>query len=154
MAEYLLGMNAKIYRGAAVAADSAFVGYAGLTEMSNVKDVTLNLSSAEADVTSRANSGWKATASGLREMSVEFQMVWKPGDAAFGVVKDVFLNADGTGKVVELAILDQPKTTSGAQGPQGFFAITEFKREEPLENAMMVSVTAKLVKYNSWVTVP
>jgi len=35
----------------------------------------------EADITTRGNSGWRATAPTLRECTVEFQMVWRPGDA-------------------------------------------------------------------------
>ena len=45
MSTFLLGMNAKIYQGAAGG------DLATLTEMSNVKDVTLNLEAGEADVT-------------------------------------------------------------------------------------------------------
>ena len=151
MAEYLLGMNAKLYRGAAVAPDSAFLGYSALSELTNAKDVTLNLDAAEADVTSRANAGWKAIAAALREMSVDFDMVWKPGDAGFNAVRDTYLDST---KVIELAILDQAKTVSGAQGPQGFFVITSFNRAEPLADAVTVKVTAKLAKFNSWATVP
>ena len=74
---FLLGMNAKIYQGAAGASGDAFDD---LTELSNVKDVTLNLEAGEADATTRANGGWRATASTLRECSAEFQMLWKPSD--------------------------------------------------------------------------
>ena len=61
MADFLLGMNAKIYQGAA-AADASTLDPATLTEMGNVKDVTLSLEAGEADITTRANNGWKATA--------------------------------------------------------------------------------------------
>lgn len=46
--EFLLGMNAKIYQGPAGSELSS------LTEMGNVKDVTLTLEAGEADVTTRA----------------------------------------------------------------------------------------------------
>ena len=143
MAEYLLGMNAKIYQGLADAA------LGSLTLMGNVKDVTLNLTAAEADVTSRANSGWKSVAAALREASVDFQMVWKPADAGFTAIKDAYL----AGTVVELAVLDQDRATTGAQGLKGNFSISSFTREEPLEGGIMVSVTAKLAKFNAWVVV-
>ena len=45
--EFILGMNAKIYQG------PTGTDLASLTEMSNVKDVTLNLEAGEADVTTR-----------------------------------------------------------------------------------------------------
>ncbi|MCK6458214.1 MAG: hypothetical protein L6Q92_17005, partial [Phycisphaerae bacterium] len=45
------------------------------TELANVKDVTLSLETGEADVTTRANSGWRAIVATLKEASVEFEMV-------------------------------------------------------------------------------
>lgn len=146
MPEFLLGMGARIYQGAAGAALGA------LTVMNNVRDVALNMEAGEADYTTRSNSGWRATASTLREMSVDFEMVWKPGDAGFEAVRTTFL-ANGT---LELAILDQARTVTtpageGASGPQGAFSITSFTRGEPLEEVQTVSVTAKLSLYTTWI---
>lgn len=143
MAIFILGMNAKIYQGATGAALGA------LAEMGNVRDVTLTLEAGEADITTRANSGWRATAPTLRECTAEFEMVWKPGDAGFDAVKNAFL----TNGTLELAILDQDKATSGAQGPKGSFSITSFSRNEALEEAITVSVTAKLAQFDQWVVV-
>jgi len=143
MATFILGMNAKIYQGAAGAALGA------LAEMGNVRDVTLTLEAGEADITTRANSGWRATAPTLREATAEFEMVWKPGDAGFDAVKNAFL----TSTTLELAILDQDKATAGAQGPKGSFSITSFSRNEALEEAITVSVTAKLAEFDQWVVV-
>ena len=70
--DFQLGMNAKAYYGAA---DTPLVN---LVELTNVKDVNLSLDAGEADVTTRANSGWRATAATLKEASAEFEMVWKP----------------------------------------------------------------------------
>ena len=117
--------------------------------MSNVRDVTLNLEAGEADITTRANSGWKATAPTLRECTCEFEMVWKPGDDGFDAVKAAFLSSG----LVELAVLDQARETTGAQGPKGSFSITSFSRKEALEEAITVSVTAKLAEFDEWVTV-
>ena len=134
--EFVLGMNAKLYHGTA--------GTTAATEMGNVRDVTLTLEAGEADVTTRANQGWRATAPTLRECSVEFEMVWNPSDAGFTAIKTAFLAA-GT---VALKVLDQ----AGGQGPDGDFAITSFTRNEALEEAVTVSVTAKLAVFRSWVT--
>ena len=143
MATFVLGMNAKIYQGAAGGELSA------LEEMSNVRDVTLTLEAGEADITTRGNSGWRATAPTLRECTAEFEMVWKPGDDGFDAVKTAFL----TNATVELAILDGDKTTAGSQGPKGSFSITQFSRKEALEEAITVSVTAKLAAFDQWVEV-
>lgn len=144
MPEFLLGMEAKIYQGTAGDAIGA------LTEMSNVKDVTLNMEAGKADVTSRANSGWRGSAATLRDMSVDFEMVWKPGDTGFDALRVAFL-ANAT---IELAILDQAKATTGAQGPKATFAITSFTRSEALEEAITVSVKAELVTFDTWYITP
>jgi TP901-1 family phage major tail protein len=143
MPTFILGKDAKIYQGAAGAELSA------MTEMSNVRDVTLNLEAGEADITTRANSGWRATAPTLRECTAEFEMVWKPGDTGFDAIKLAFLG----GTTIELAVLDQARTVSGAQGPKGSFSITSFSRNEALEEAITVSVTAKLAVFDEWVEV-
>ena len=145
MADFLLGMNAKIYQGAAVA-DPSTLNPATLTEMGNVKDVTLSLEAGEADITTRANSGWRATAPTLRECSCEFEMVWKPGDAGFEAIKTAFLSA-GT---VALAVLTGAHNETGAEGPVGNWSITNFSRSEALEEAVTVSVTAKLAAFGQW----
>ena len=143
MATFILGKDAKIYQGAAGAE------LASLTEMSNVKDVTLTLDAGEADITTRGNSGWRATAPTLRECSCEFEMVWRPGDPGFDAIKAAYLAGD----TIELAVLDQARETAGAQGPKGSFSITSFSRNEALEEAITVSVTAKLAVFDEWVEV-
>jgi len=143
MSTFLLGMNAKIYQG------TAGGDLATLTEMSNVKDVTLNLEAGEADVTTRGNQGWRATAPTLRECTVEFEMLWNPGDTGFEAIKTVFLS-NGS---IRLAVLTGDKDASGTEGPLGDFSITNFSRNEPLEEGVTVSVTAKLAEFDQWVEV-
>ncbi|MCC7409957.1 MAG: hypothetical protein IT442_17960 [Phycisphaeraceae bacterium] len=134
MPNFILGMNAKLYHGTA--------GATAATELTNVRNVTLNLEAGEADVTTRANSGWRATAPTLRECTCEFEMVWDPADAGFTAIKNAFLTAG----LVALKILDQ----AGGQGPDGDFSITSFSRNEQLEEAITVSVTAKLAVFREW----
>jgi len=135
MANFVLGMNAKLYYGTA--------GNPASTEMTNVRNVTLNLEAGEADVTTRANQGWRATAPPLRECSVEFEMIWDPSDAGFAAVKNAYL----TNGLIALKVLDK----EGGQGPDGDFSITSFTRSEELEEAITVSVTAKLAVFRNWV---
>jgi len=124
-----LGMEAKLYY--------AVGGQGGQwNELTNVRDVTLNLESGEADVTTRANQGWRATIATLREASVEFEMVWDTADAGFTAIKDAYFNGDKIG----LRILD----AEDGQGLQADFSITSFSRSEPLEEGITVSVTAKV----------
>jgi hypothetical protein len=111
-------------------------GAGSWTALGNTRDVTLNLEAGEADVTTRANSGWRATVATLKEASVEFEMVWDTGDAGFTAIKNAFFGNDPIG----LQVLDG----ASGQGLQADFSITNFTRSEALEEAITVSVTAKV----------
>ncbi len=106
------------------------------TELANVKDVTLSLETGEADITTRANAGWRATVGTLKEASVEFEMVWDTADAGFTAIKDAFFNNTEIG----LQVLDG----AAGSGLEADFSITNFSRSEQLEEALTVSVTAKV----------
>jgi len=105
-------------------------------ELTNAKDVTLNVEKGEADATTRANSGWKATVAALKDGSVEWDMVWDTDDAGFTAIKDSFFNDT----IIGLQILD----TDAGEGLQADFMVTNFSRGEPLEGVMTVSVTVKI----------
>ncbi len=142
-----LGMAAKLYfKVGGVAAVGAW------TELANVKDVTLSLETGEADVTTRANAGWKATIGTLKEGAVEFEMMWDSTDAGFTAIKNAFFGNLAIG----LAVMDGAIAAAGSQGLQADFSITQFSREEPLEEAIRVKVQAK-VTYSAtapdWVTI-
>ena len=62
MATYVLGMNAGLYQGEAGSTTPS-----SMSEVDNVRDVTLSMEAGEADITTRGNSGWRATAPTLRE---------------------------------------------------------------------------------------
>lgn len=123
-----LGMEAKLYYGPA--------GSTANTELNNVKDVTLNLETGEADVTTRGNQGWRATVATLKSGTVEFEMIWDTGNAGFTAIKNAYFNNTS----IALAILDGPN----GEGLDADFSITNFSRNEALEEAITVSVTAKV----------
>ena len=81
-----LGLDAKLYRNTGT--------YAAPTWdiIGNVKDLTLNLETGEADVSTRANNGWRATVGTLKDASLEFEMVWDSADTDFTSIRDAFLN--------------------------------------------------------------
>lgn len=124
--------------------------WAGLVEIGNVRDVTLTLESGEADVSTRGAQGWRATAPTLRECTVEFQMVWRPNDPVFEAIKSAYLD----GSPIALAVLDRKRGMSCAQGPLGDFSITNFSRNEALEEAILADVTAKLSLFREWYVSP
>jgi hypothetical protein len=129
-----LGLDAKLYYCVA-----GIGGTPTWTLLGNVKNVTLNLQKGEADVTTRANNGWKATAATLKEGSIEFEMVWDPADEGFTAIKDAYFN----NTLLGMAAMDGPVATAGSQGLWADCAITDFTRDEPLEDAISVKVTAK-----------
>ena len=128
-----LGMEAKLYR------NSGTFGTPTWAELTNVKDVTLNLEKGEADVTTRANNGWKATAATLKDASVEFEMVWDTTDTGFTAIQQAYFN----NTPIELAVMDGPIATAGSQGLRATMQVNNFSREEKLEDAIMVKVTCK-----------
>lgn len=123
---YKLGLEAKLFHGAA--------GTTAASEMTNVKDVTLTLETGEADITTRAAEGWRATAATLKDASVEFEMVWDTEDAGFTAIKNSYFNA------APLALFVSDGEGSGLDAD---FVVTSFSRSEPLEEALTVSVTCK-----------
>jgi len=126
------GMQAKLYyKVGGVAAQANWV------ELTDIKDNTLNLEKGEADVTTRANSGWKASVGAAKSGAVEFEMIWNTDDAGFTALSDAFINDSAIG----LAVLDGPKDTG--TGLVADFAIIKFARNEKLEEAITVAVTAK-----------
>jgi len=142
-----LGMDAKLYYKV-----GGVGGSGSWEELVNIKDVTLNLETGEADVTTRGNAGWRATVATLKEGSIEFEMVWDTGDAGFTAIKNAYFNNQKIG----FAIMDGDITGSGSQGLQADFSITNFSRKEALEEALTVSVTAKPTYSTTapqWVTV-
>jgi hypothetical protein len=44
-------------------------------EITNVKDLTVSLEKAEADASTRANNGWRATVGTLKDASIEFTVL-------------------------------------------------------------------------------
>ena len=122
----ILGLNAKLLRGTA--------GATGATEVKNVKDLTLNLESGEADVTTRATAGWRASVATLKEASLEFGILYDTEDADF----QAFQAAYFSNTPIALFITD-----GAGSGLDADWSITAFTVEQPLEEAVSVSVTAK-----------
>ncbi|ADV63003.1 MAG TPA: phage tail tube protein [Dehalococcoidia bacterium] len=142
-----LGLDAKLYRNTGTFAVPVW------NEVKNVKDVTLNLEAGEADVTTRGNAGWRATVATLKDGSIEFEMVWDTTDDDFGAIRDAFLNRGA----VEFAVMDGDIATAGSQGLRATCMVTNFSRNEPLEEAVTVSVTVKptySVNPPVWMVVP
>ena len=128
---FKLGLSAKLYRDTGSAWD----------EVTNVKNLTLNMDKGEADVSTRGNAGWKATIAALKDASCEFEMVYDLADTDMTAIRDAFLN----NTVVRFIIMDGAidTATAGAQGLKASFMVTKFAIPQNLEEAIMAQVTLK-----------
>jgi len=139
----ILGLNAKLY------VSTSFAG--SFTAIDTAKEVTLNLESAEADATTRGGGGWRETVASLKDATLEFEMVYDSADTEFGIIKTAFMN-DPSDKL-GFKVMDGEGT--GSQGFHGEFYITGFSRNEPLEEVLTVSVSAKVASTENppeWIT--
>lgn len=143
---HTIGLDAKMYY------DASGVGIGSWTELTNCRDVRLPMSKSEADVTTRANSGWRATAGVLKEATIEWDMVYDPSEAGFTAIQTAFLNDT----IIGLAVMDGNIVTPGVEGFQANCEIIGFEIDQSLEEAIKVNVIAK-VAYSStapsWVTI-
>ena len=145
---YTLGMDCKLYYGDSLVAGG---GPAAVSwnEIDNCKDLTLGLETGEANITTRGNNGWRATAATLKDGSIEFEMLWKPGDGAFDAIQAAWAAA----AEISIAALDGDIAVNGQQGLAGNFSVTNFSRNEPMEEGVTVNVTLKPSSYTQWYTV-
>lgn len=134
----ILGLDAKLFRGTA--------GTQASTEVTNVKDLTVNLESGEANVTTRATSGWKASVATLKDASLEFGILYDTDDADFQAFQEAYFS----NTAMALFISD-----GEGSGLDADFSITGFTLEQPLEEAVSVSIKAKptaSTRAPQWVT--
>ena len=122
----VLGLNAKLLRGEA--------GATATEEIKNVKDLTLNLESGEADVTTRKTEGWRASVATLKEASLDFSILYDTDDPDYNAFADAYFDN------APLALF---VTDGNGTGLDADFSITNFSIEQPLEEAISVSITAK-----------
>jgi hypothetical protein len=146
-----LGMHARMYRSSTLCTDDTPSHYEGKTwlDFPNCRDVTLNLETGEADVTTRDNDGWRQTLATLKDGSVEFELVWDTTDTNFQAIKDAWLDSTE----IAFAIMTGDIETDGEEGLVGNFSVTNFSRSEALEDAIKVNVTLKPSSFNNWYVV-
>ena len=122
-----LGLEAKLFRGAA--------GSTGSEEVENVKDLTLNLESGEADVTTRKTKGWRASVATLKEASLEFGILYDTDDPDYQAFSSAYIN----NQPIALFVSD-----GDGSGLDADWSITGFNWDQALEEAQSISVTAKI----------
>lgn len=125
-----LGLNCKLYRGTAGGTPST----AAATEMKNVRDVTLNMETGEADVTTRAAQGWRVFLATLKEASLEFEMLVDSSDSDYTAIRSAFLG----GSQLAFKVTDPSGMGVAFDG-----SVTSFSNSQPLEEGDSVSVTIR-----------
>lgn len=133
---HVLSEDAKLYYNTGTYATPTW------TEITNVKDVTLNLEKDETDVTTRASGGYKEFVDGLIDASVDFNMVWDTADTAFTAIQTAFFAKTAE----EFLILDGDEGTAGSQGLRVTCMIKSFTRNETLGEALTADVSIRPVK--------
>jgi len=133
MASNVIGLDARLYYNSGTYASPVW------TKVVNVRDVTLNLEAGEAEFTSRDSSGWRAHLPTLKSATVDFDLLWDTAAAGFSNLRDAFLN----GTTVDVRVMDEDIAATGAQGMRAICSVTQWNRNEPLEEALTVSVSIK-----------
>lgn len=129
---YKIGLDCVLgYKTTGVGGSGDFV------EADNVRDLSLDLTHAEADATTRANQGWRATVPTLKEAEITGQLVYDTSDATFIAFRTAFESRAALG----IAMLDGPLTTGA-----GFVFdanVIGFSIGQPLEDVVLVDFTLK-----------
>ncbi|MDA9778750.1 hypothetical protein N9D38_09930 [Rubripirellula sp.] len=102
-------------------------------EITNCKDLTVSLEKAEADASTRANNGWRATVGTLKDASIEFTVLNKDNDTTFATLQGLFMSGDPC----DVSISDAGGTLSLT------CEVMQFNVNQNLEEVISADVTLK-----------
>jgi hypothetical protein len=102
-------------------------------EMKNVKNATLTLGSALADITTRGSNGHQSQKPVQSNWEISFDMENRPTDGDVVAVLDAYLAKSA----IAILALDQ----DGGEGPNADFYVSQCDRGEPLDGTEVYSVT-------------
>jgi len=148
--DYELGRDGVLYYCATLLGGSNAVASATWVEIGNIKDLSMPMTADKIDVSTRINKKWKAFAPGLKDASIDFDMLWKKNDAGFQALKDAFLD----GAQIALMALSGPKAQSGSEGLVANFIVNKCEKKEPLADAQVASISVSPSSEIDWYEVP
>lgn len=125
-----LGWEAKLYYMVGGQA-----GGGSWVELTNARDVTVTPADDEVEVTTRRSAGTKEFVQGLRDITIEGEMINDSTDPGFVAFKNAWLNR----QVIGIRALD----VANGQGPQFDAIIPTFSRGEPLGDVQTISFTIR-----------
>ena len=149
MATFKLGINAALYLGDTELATLVGPTDEVWTEVTNIKDVTLNMSKGDADATTRANDGWTSTVGTLKDADISFTLKAQDSDTSFTSLNNSFLNST----TVPLAVMDGPIATAANQGLVANCFVTAVNRTESNDDLIWYEITVKPYDQQQWYTV-
>lgn len=129
----VLSEDAKLYY------NTATYGSPNWVEITDVKDLTLNLDKGEADATTRGSGGFSEFLDGLIDASIEFSLLWDNGSSVFTAIRTAFFNKTA----LEFLCLDGPTGTEGSEGLRATCMVKSFTRNENLGEALMADITIR-----------
>ncbi len=113
-----------------------FTEGASPTTVAKCRDFSMSSQGKEIDISTRAGAGWKEFMQGLKEYDLSWEQLWLSSDTAYTDLQTAFMG----GTVLAWSAVDA--ATSG-KGFSGNMIITKLEQKEPLDGALMVSLTAK-----------
>lgn len=113
-----------------------YISAAVWVELTDVKDVTRNLETALADASTRG-SDFRQQIGTLKDLSIDFQMVYDGSDTGRQVFEDAYyLNQD-----IDVLFLDGSINTTGSKGIRFLCQVSKFGQSEGLEDVGMNDIT-------------
>jgi hypothetical protein len=106
-------------------------------EITRAKDITVNDSLDEADVTSRASGGTKQTRGTLRELEATMTMPLDPTDTHYKTIMTAYLGRT----TVPIAFLTGDGATAGNTGYWADWMVASADNDQALNGAQMVTFT-------------
>lgn len=119
------------------------VGVAAWVEMDNITNVRVNTSRDRIEADVRGNSGFKSYLTGLKDATIEFEMIYDPTDADFAHFQAYWDSG------AELSFAETAKDgndqsdpeDAGVKGFAGNWLVQQFEMNNALSDASRVSVT-------------
>jgi len=136
---FVLGQDGKLYFN-----DGGTYAAPTWTELTEIKDVSLNLTKDTADATVRSSGGFREYVDGLKDVNISFKMLWDK--AADGY--DELLAAYQNNTAVEVLCVDgatPPPSGSSIKGVRMTCMVSNFTRDETLGEVMWSDVELRPV---------
>ena len=136
---FVLGQDGKLYFN-----DGGTYASPTWTELSEIKDVSFNLTKDTADATVRSSGGFREYVDGLKDVNVSFKMLWD--NAADGY--DELLAAYQNNTSIEILCVDgvtPPPSGESIKGVRMTCMVSNFTRDETLGEVMWSDVELRPV---------